>query len=67
MYITLYEVREFIGNGYSKRLSEKLRSEKAALAIQKKMIRKGRDIIIVPLRISKKKICRKFDIDQVQA
>ena len=47
--INLYQVREFIGNRYSKQLGRRLRTRKDALRIVRLLKRQGRDVFANPL------------------
>lgn len=49
---TLYEVREFVGNDYSKQLGRRLRCRTDALRIVKTLKRSGRDVFAAPLKVN---------------
>ena len=50
----LYEVREFTGSLYSKRIGFKLRKRKDAVKIAKFLIKKDRDVFLSPVAVSYK-------------
>lgn len=45
----LYEVREFIGNAYSKQLGRRLRERKYALRIVRLLKERGREVYATPI------------------
>jgi hypothetical protein len=49
---TLYQVREFIGNDYSKQLGQKLRDRTVALRLVRLLKKQGRSVFAAPLRIA---------------
>lgn len=46
-----YEVREFIGNSYSKPLGRRLRERKDALRIIRLLKQQGREVFAAPINI----------------
>lgn len=50
----LYEVREFTGSSYSKRLELKLRKRKSAARIAIRLLKMGRDVFLSPVAVSYK-------------
>jgi hypothetical protein len=48
----LYQVREFIGNGYSKQLGRRLRERTDALRIVRRLKKQGRDVLAAPIKIA---------------
>lgn len=48
----LYEVREFIGNDYSKTLGRRLRERKDALRIVRLLKKQGREVFASPMSIA---------------
>ena len=48
----LYEIREFVGNNYSKSLGRKLRDRSAAIKIKNRLKKQKREIFISPISIS---------------
>lgn len=46
--VTLYEIREYVGNGYSKGLGFKLRSKQQTNRILKRLKPQNREFIVVP-------------------
>lgn len=49
---TLYQVREFVGNDYSKQLGRRLRCRTDALRIVKTLKRSGRNVFASALKVS---------------
>lgn len=49
---TLYQVREFIGNDYSKQLGCKLRDRSVAQRLVRLLKKQGRNVFASPLRIA---------------
>lgn len=48
----LYEVREFIGNKYSKQIGRRLRERKDALRIVRLLKKQGREVFASPMIIA---------------
>ena len=48
----MYQIREFVGNSYSKLLGRRLRERAAALRIVRMLKKQGREVIAVPMRIA---------------
>lgn len=48
---TLYEVREFVGNDYSKQLGRRLRCRTDAMRIVKALKRSGRNVFASPFKV----------------
>ncbi len=48
----LYQVREFIGNGYSKQLGRRLRERTDALRIVRILKKQGRAVLVAPIQIA---------------
>jgi len=48
----LYEVREFIGNDYSKQIGRRLRERKDALRIVRLLKKQGREVFASPMSIA---------------
>ncbi len=48
---TLYEIREYQGVGYSRRLGRKLRTLKSTQKIVRRLAQAGREVFLVPYRI----------------
>jgi len=48
----LYEVREFIGNAYSKQLGRRLRERKDALRIVRLLEKQGREVYATPIHVT---------------
>ena len=51
--INLYQVREFVGNRYSKQLGRRLRTRKDALRIVRLLKIQGRDVFANQIRVVK--------------
>lgn len=49
---TLYQVREFVGNDYSKQLGRKLRERGVAQRLVRVLKQQGRNVFVSPLRIA---------------
>lgn len=50
--ITLYQVREFTGNKYSKQLGRRLRSRSDASRVCKILKKQGRTVFVSPLKLA---------------
>ncbi len=50
--ITRYEVREFVGNEYSKQLGRRLRTREQASRIVRLLKKQGRTVFSSPLKIA---------------
>ena len=48
----LYEVREYVGNAYSKQLGRRLRERKDALRIVRMLKNQGREVFASPMSIT---------------
>jgi len=48
----LYQVREFIGNAYSKQLGRRLRERPDALRIVRLLKKQGREVFAAPLKVA---------------
>ena len=48
----LYQVREFIGNGYSKQLGRRLRERTDALRIVRLLKKQGREVLVAKIQIA---------------
>lgn len=53
--VTLYQVREFVGAGYSKPLGAKLRTWRQARRIARRLSHQGREIFLAPISVRKGK------------
>ena len=49
----LYQIREFIGNGYSKQLGRRLRERTDALRIIRILKKQGREVLVAPIQMAK--------------
>lgn len=49
---TLYEIREFTGNEYSRPLSAKLRDRSRALRLVRALKGRGRDVFAAPVKVA---------------
>ena len=52
--VTRYQVREFVGNDYSKQLGRRLRSREDASRIVKILKKAGREVFKVSMKVSMK-------------
>lgn len=50
--VTRYEVREFVGNAYSKQLGRRLRTREQAGRIVRLLKKTGRAVLSAPLKVS---------------
>lgn len=50
--VTMYQVREFVGNEYSKQLGRKLRDKKSASKIVKMLKKQKRVVFLAPMKIA---------------
>lgn len=50
--ITLYEIREYVGNNYSKALGCKLRSKAQVTRIVERLRKQNREFVVVPYKVS---------------
>lgn len=48
----LYQVREFIGNGYSKQLGRRLRERTDALRLVRLLKKQGREVFVAPMKVT---------------
>ena len=48
----MYEIREFVGNNYSKSLGRKLRDRSAAIKIKNRLKKQKREVFISAIQIS---------------
>ena len=49
----LYQVREFVGNCYSKQLGRRLRERTDALRVVRILKKQGREVFAAPLKVAK--------------
>ena len=54
--ITLYEIREYVGNNYSKPLGNKLRNKTRIKRLLKRLNRQNRQFIVVSYKIAQPKL-----------
>jgi hypothetical protein len=50
--VTLYQIREFVGNGFSKQLGRRLRNRSDAIRIVKALKKEKREVFAVPMKIA---------------
>lgn len=51
--ITLYEIREYIGNNYSKPLGSKLRTKSRVTSLVKRLSKQGRHLVVAGYKVAK--------------
>lgn len=50
--VTLYQIREYIGDDYSRQLGRRLRTRAEALAIVKLLKKSGREVFKSPMKVA---------------
>lgn len=50
--VTYYEVREFVGNAYSKQLGRRLRTKEQAGRIVRLLKNSGREVFMAPFKLA---------------